>query len=50
MRVGGSKNAALYALAACLLTGDECLLENVPDIADVSVMADILRALGADVQ
>jgi len=50
VRVGGSKNAALYALAACLLTGEACLLENIPDIADVRVMADILQALGAEVQ
>ena len=27
VRVGGSKNAADYALAACLLTGDEVTLD-----------------------
>jgi UDP-N-acetylglucosamine 1-carboxyvinyltransferase len=48
--VGGSKNGADCALAACLLTGEECVLENVPDIEDVRVMAAILDALGADVQ
>jgi len=50
VRVGGSKNAADYALAACLLTGEECLLENVPQIEDVRVMAAILAALGAEVR
>src|SRR3972149_5047560 len=50
VRVGGSKNAADYALAACLLTGEECLLENVPQIEDVHVMAGILPALGAEVR
>jgi UDP-N-acetylglucosamine 1-carboxyvinyltransferase len=49
VRVGGSKNAADYALAACLLTGEECILENVPDIEDVRLMARILQALGAEV-
>ena len=49
VRVSGSKNAADYALAACLLTGEECILENVPDIEDVRLMARILQSLGADV-
>ena len=49
MRVGGSKNAADYAFAACLLTGEECVLENVPEIEDVRLMAGILVALGAEV-
>ena len=48
VRVGGSKNAADYALAACLLTGEECILENVPDIEDVRLMARILQSLGAE--
>lgn len=50
VRVGGSKNAADYALAACLLTGEECILENVPDIDDVRLMARILESLGAAVR
>ena len=50
VRVGGSKNAADYAFAACLLTGEECLLENVPEIEDVRLMAAILSALGAEVR
>jgi UDP-N-acetylglucosamine 1-carboxyvinyltransferase len=50
VRVGGSKNAADYALAACLLTGEECVLENVPQIDDVRVMASILSGLGARVE
>lgn len=49
VRAGGSKNGSDYALAACLLTGEECVLENVPDIDDVQVMASILSALGASV-
>src|SRR6187200_2857537 len=50
VRVGGSKNAADYALAACLLTGDEVILDNVPEIEDVRLMTEILAALGAQVQ
>jgi UDP-N-acetylglucosamine 1-carboxyvinyltransferase len=50
VRVGGSKNAVLYALPACLLTADECVLENVPDIEDVRGMTGILEALGAELR
>lgn len=50
-RVGidGAKNATLPAMAAALLTDEECLLENVPVLEDVLVMVDLLRWLGADV-
>lgn len=47
--VSGSKNAALYALAAALLTPDTVTLRNVPRIADIEEMAAVLRALGAQV-
>lgn len=46
--VGGSKNGADYCVAACLLTGDECVLENVPDVDDVQRLVEIITALGAD--
>ncbi len=47
VRVSGSKNAALPLLAATLLTERECVLANVPDIADVRLLLEILAALGA---
>ena len=47
--MSGAKNAVLPAMAAALLTRDEVVFTNVPDIADVGVMADILRELGAHV-
>lgn len=47
--VSGSKNAALYALAAALLTPETVTLRNVPRIADIEEMAAVLRALGAAV-
>src|SRR5512139_1973700 len=48
--VGGNKNAALPLLAACLLTDEECVLDNVPRIGDVEVMARLLTDLGAEVE
>jgi UDP-N-acetylglucosamine 1-carboxyvinyltransferase len=50
LAVAGNKNAALPLLAACLLTDDECVLENVPSIRDVEVMAELLKDLGAEVE
>lgn len=50
VRISGAKNAALPAMAAALLTGDDCILENVPAIDDVHVMAELLRRLGAVAQ
>ena len=48
--VEGNKNAALPLMAACLLTSDECVLQNVPRISDVEVMARLLLDLGAKVE
>ncbi|MBI2886367.1 MAG: UDP-N-acetylglucosamine 1-carboxyvinyltransferase [Chloroflexi bacterium] len=50
VRISGAKNAVLPAMAASLLTQEDCLLENVPRIADIEIMADVLRALGASVE
>src|SRR5438045_841077 len=50
IHVDGNKNAALPLLAACLLTTEECVLENMPRIGDVGVMAKLLREVGAEVQ
>ena len=44
--VRGSKNAALPILAACVLAADEVVLENLPQIRDVSQTLEILRELG----
>ncbi|MEX2194713.1 MAG: UDP-N-acetylglucosamine 1-carboxyvinyltransferase [Thermoleophilaceae bacterium] len=45
----GNKNAALPALAACLLTEEEVVLRNVPRIRDVDAMLALLADLGATV-
>ncbi|MGN0886377.1 MAG: UDP-N-acetylglucosamine 1-carboxyvinyltransferase [Candidatus Spyradenecus sp.] len=48
--VPGNKNAALPMLAATLLASEPVTLENVPNIADVRVMIEGLRELGARVE
>ncbi len=46
----GNKNAALPILAATLLTDEEVIVENVPDILDVHAMLAILDDLGVSVR
>lgn len=50
VRVSGAANAALPAMAAALLSAEECVIENVPCIDDMVFMAEILRTLGARVE
>ncbi len=47
VQVAGAKNAALPILAAALLTGDEIVLENVPQLADITTMGRLLAGMGA---
>lgn len=46
VRVPGAKNAATKELVACLLSDEPVILHNVPDIGDVHVTLEMLRALG----
>jgi UDP-N-acetylglucosamine 1-carboxyvinyltransferase len=50
VRPAGNKNAALPMLAACMLTEDEVVLENVPDIRDVRTLLELMRNLGAEAE
>jgi UDP-N-acetylglucosamine 1-carboxyvinyltransferase len=47
--ISGAKNAALPLMAACLLTEEPLRFINMPSLADVMYMADILRQLGVGV-
>ena len=46
--ISGAKNAALPLMIASLLTGDRLSLKNVPNLADVHLLARILRNHGVD--
>jgi UDP-N-acetylglucosamine 1-carboxyvinyltransferase len=48
--VSGSKNAALGIISAAMLLDGPCKIENIPDIADLNVMVEICKALGAQVK
>ncbi len=47
VQISGNKNAALPMLAAAMLSDDEVILHNVPDILDVRNMILLARHLGA---
>ena len=44
--ISGAKNAALPCMCAALLTKEEVVLENVPEIADVFSLLEIFSFLG----
>jgi UDP-N-acetylglucosamine 1-carboxyvinyltransferase len=50
VRASGNKNAILPMIAACLLTDQEVVLDNVPDIVDVRHMLEVVVALGGRVE
>ena len=50
VKISGAKNAALPLMAATLLTDQECVLRNLPNLSDVRFMCRILESLGAEVK
>ena len=50
VRASGNKNAILPMIAACILTDQEVVLENVPDILDVRHMLEVIAELGGTVE
>ena len=47
--ISGAKNAAVAIIPAAILAGQPCVLENLPDIADVNSLRGIMSKLGAKV-
>ncbi len=47
--VAGAKNSALKLMAAALLAEGRTRLQNIPEITDIAIMAEVLRRLGCDV-
>lgn len=45
----GAKNCVLLLMAATLLTDEDCVIHNVPDLRDVHTLTSILEELGLDV-
>ncbi|MBO5574262.1 MAG: UDP-N-acetylglucosamine 1-carboxyvinyltransferase [Clostridium sp.] len=47
--IGGAKNAALGILAATVMTDEDVLIENLPDVRDINVLLEALIQIGAKV-
>ena len=50
IRVAGAKNAASKMMIASLLTEDEVVLDNCPQIEEITITGEILSAVGAHVR
>lgn len=50
VRVSGAKNAALPIMCAAILSPEPVVLEDVPDMKDVSILTEVLRGLGIQVR
>lgn len=50
IEISGAKNAAVAILPATILAGGVCVIENLPNISDVSASVEILSAMGARVR
>ncbi|HVP60163.1 MAG TPA: UDP-N-acetylglucosamine 1-carboxyvinyltransferase [Myxococcaceae bacterium] len=50
VRVSGSKNATLPLMAAALLGEGPTTLRNVPDLADVTTLLELLRTMGVEAE
>ncbi len=49
VEISGSKNSVVAIIPATILAKDRCVIENVPNISDVTILFRILRDLGAKV-
>ena len=48
--VSGAKNAALGILTAAIMTDEDVLIENLPDVRDINVMLEAIEEIGARVE
>ena len=50
VRISGAKNSALPCMAAAILTQDEVVLENIPQVQDIETERKLLESMGAKVE
>ncbi len=49
VHISGAKNAAVAIIPAVILSDEPCRIENIPNIMDVNVIANIMHQMGADI-
>lgn len=50
IKVSGAKNSALPCMAAAILTEEEVILENIPQVRDIETERRLLESMGAEVE
>jgi UDP-N-acetylglucosamine 1-carboxyvinyltransferase len=50
IKISGAKNSALPCMAAAILTEDEIILENIPQVRDIETERRLLTSMGAEVE
>ena len=50
VEIGGAKNAALAILAAAVMCDEPVVIDNIPDIRDISVLLCAIQGIGAEVE
>ena len=50
VQISGAKNAALGILAASIMTDENVVIENLPDVRDINVMLEAIEEIGARVE
>lgn len=50
VEIGGAKNAALAILAAAIMTDENVVVENLPDVNDINVLLEAIGGIGAVVE
>ncbi len=49
IKLAGAKNAATKMMVASILTGEECVLQNFPDIGDTRITQELCRSIGSEI-
>ena len=47
--ISGAKNAALGILAASIMTDEDVVIDNLPDVRDINVLLEAIQEIGARV-
>ena len=49
VKISSAKNSVLPIIAASILSGNKCIIDNAPMLEDVFVISDVLRSVSADI-
>ena len=50
VRISGAKNSVVALIPAAMLTDGKCIIYNVPNISDVSLLIEMMKLLGSDIK